>query len=134
MLGLDNGQISAYNGAMRRKLGSLITIETSILQAGVELRRRGIEEFHGFLIAKEIGELTVARRLTAHGTLYKALGRMQQAGLLKSRWEDPAIAADESRPRRRLYQVTAAGESALADVLALPGQPVLKPKAGLRTT
>ena len=119
---------------MRRKLGSPIAIEISVLRAGVELRRRGIEEFHGFLIAKEIEELTAARRLTAHGTLYKALGRMEQAGLLESRWEDPAIGAEESRPRRRLYQVTAAGESALADALAVTGQPVLKPRGGLQTT
>ena len=119
---------------MRRKSGSLIAIEASILWAGVELRRRGVDEFHGFLIAKEIGDLTVARRLTAHGTLYKALGRMEQAGLLESRWEDPAIAAEESRPRRRLYQVTAAGESALADALAVTGQPVLKPRGGLQAT
>ena len=119
---------------MRRKPGSLIAIETSILQAGVKLRRGGIAEFHGFLIAKEIGELVGARRLTAHGTLYKALSRMERAGLLKSRWEDPAIAADESRPRRRLYQVTAAGESALTDASAVTGQPAVKHKGELQTT
>ena len=55
-----------------------------------------------------------ARLLIAHGTLYKALGRMEQAGLLGSRWEDPVAAADDGRPRRRFYQVTVAGEAAFA--------------------
>ena len=52
--------------------------------------------------------------LTAHGTLYKALGRLEKAGLLESEWEDAAAAEDEGRPRRRLYSVTGAGALALA--------------------
>lgn len=74
---------------------------------------RGAPYFHGFLIAKEIKEREDARLLTAHGTLYKALDRMQKAGLLESDWEDPVAAAREGRPRRRFYRVTAAGEAAL---------------------
>jgi hypothetical protein len=35
-------------------------------------------------------------------------------GLLESSWEDPNVAADLGRPRRRFYEVTAAGEVALA--------------------
>jgi PadR family transcriptional regulator, regulatory protein PadR len=38
---------------------------------------------------------------------------MQTAGLLTSTWEDPALAAAEQRPLRRLYRITAAGEAAL---------------------
>ena len=56
--------------------------------------------------------------LTAYGTLYRALGRMEQMGLLKSRWEDPAIPARENRPGRRLYSLTAAGESAAREAAA----------------
>ena len=99
---------------MRRKAGALIPIEVSILETGIELRTRGAAYFHGFMIAKEIKEREEARLLTAHGTLYKALDRMQKAGLLESEWEDPAKAANEGRPRRRLYRVTTAGEAALA--------------------
>ena len=91
-------------------------IELSILEAGVNLRSRGVAEFHGFMVAKEIKEREDARLLTAHGTLYKALGRMESAGLLVRRWEDPLIAAQEERPRRRLYQVTVSGERVLASV------------------
>jgi DNA-binding PadR family transcriptional regulator len=99
---------------MRRKPGTLIPLELSILEAGIEMAVRGQPYFHGFLIAKRIKEREDARLLTAHGTLYRALDRMQKAGLLESQWEDPAMAAHKGRPRRRLYKVTTAGEAALA--------------------
>jgi DNA-binding PadR family transcriptional regulator len=105
---------------MRRKPGSLIPIEVSILETGMELRRRGTKSFHGFLIAREIKDREEARLLTAHGTLYRALDRLAQMGLLESEWEDPLVAAAESRPRRRFYWVTAAGEAALAQKSGLP--------------
>ena len=98
---------------MRRKSGALLPIELSILEAAVELGRRGAGEFHGFMIAAEVSEREGARLLTAYGTLYKALGRMEKAGLVESRWEDPLTAAFEGRPRRRLYHVTAVGEAAV---------------------
>lgn len=89
-------------------------LELSILEAGIELKMRGLDSFHGFLLAKEMKEREAARLLTAHGTLYRALDRLQRSGFLESEWEDPLIAASESRPRRRLYRVTAAGETAFA--------------------
>ena len=36
-------------------------------------------------------------------------------GFLVDRWEDPMIAAEDGRPRRRLYHVTVAGQQALVD-------------------
>jgi PadR family transcriptional regulator PadR len=83
-----------------------LPLEAAIL--GVEGR------FHGFGLAKELAERSEARKLTAHGTLYKALGRLEDAGLLRSAWEDADVAVAEGRPRRRLYEVTGAGERALA--------------------
>jgi PadR family transcriptional regulator, regulatory protein PadR len=73
---------------MRRRRGTLLPIEEAVLAAGIELRRSGTPEFHGFLVAKELRERDEARRLTAHGTLYKALDRLEKAGLVTSRWED----------------------------------------------
>lgn len=99
---------------MRRKPGTILPIEEGILSVAVELGRSGSGRFHGFEMAKHLQHLDDARRLTAHGTLYKALGRMEKAGLLESEWEDPQRAADEGRPRRRLYRVTGAGAAALA--------------------
>jgi PadR family transcriptional regulator, regulatory protein PadR len=99
---------------MRRKPGTLLPLEVDILEAGLELCRTGGARFHGFQLAKQIADHTGPRPLTAHGTLYKALQRLEEAGLLESQWEDPNIAATEGRPRRRLYEVTGAGERALA--------------------
>lgn len=99
---------------MRRKPGTLIPIEQDILEAGLALSGRGEPSFHGFLIAKEIQDDAEAKRLTSHGTLYKALDRLERAGHLASQWEDPEEAAIQQRPRRRLYQVTVKGAQTLA--------------------
>ncbi|MDA0353423.1 MAG: helix-turn-helix transcriptional regulator [Chloroflexi bacterium] len=98
---------------MRRKPGTLLPIEFNILAAGLELRASGTAEFHGYRAAHVIREQEAARMLTSHGTLYKALERLRTQGMLTSRWEDPAIAAEAGRPRRRLYTVTAAGIAAV---------------------
>lgn len=98
---------------VRRKPGTLLPLEVGILTVAVAVQRRGDPRFHGFELAKALAGAQ-ARSLTSHGTLYKALGRLEDRGLLTSTWEDPEIAADERRPRRRLYEVTGAGERALA--------------------
>ena len=103
---------------MRRKPGTLVPLERHILEAAMSLRSMGVAEPHGFLLARTIGEVTGQRQLTAYGTLYKALDRLERAGHLESRWEDPNFAAEGSRPRRRLYHVTPTGERALADARA----------------
>jgi DNA-binding PadR family transcriptional regulator len=77
-----------------------------------------LEVFHGYAIAREMRQGNEARRLIAHGTLYRALERLEDAGLLKSDMEDAIVAAAESRPRRRLYQVTAEGEQAYVSAAA----------------
>ena len=99
---------------MRRKAGQLVPLEIAICDAAARLRRRGVNEFHGYEIAKRIGEDVDSKLLTAYGTLYRALGRLESMGLLESRWEDPQIAANENRPGRRLYSLTGAAEETLA--------------------
>lgn len=91
----------------RRKPGTLVPIETDILEAGLALVQSGQTEFHGFGLAQTMRERAGAHSLTAHGTLYKALARLEEFGLLASRWEDAA--AVDGRPRRRLYELTPAG-------------------------
>jgi PadR family transcriptional regulator PadR len=91
----------------RRKPGTLLPLETEILGVALALLRSGQATFHGFGLAQTMREQTGSRSLTAHGTLYKALSRLEEFGLLTSRWEDAAAA--EGRPRRRLYELTKQG-------------------------
>ncbi len=104
----------------RRKPGTLLPLETEILAVALTLRRSGQATVHGFALAQAMREQRGSRALTGHGTLYKALGRLEQFGLLTSHWEDPAAA--ERRPRRRLYELTGEGarvaQQALADEAA----------------
>jgi len=98
---------------VRRKPGQLLPLELAICEAALDLRARGGESFHGYELARTLRRASDARLLTAYGTLYRALGRLEDMGLLESRWEDPAIPARENRPGRRLYSLTAKGEAAL---------------------
>jgi DNA-binding PadR family transcriptional regulator len=109
---------------MRRKKGALVQLEIEILSTLAISRKDRIVECHGFQIAKFLQEGARARLLTAHGTLYRALGRLEQMGLLESRWEDPHIAATDGRPVRRLYHLTGAGTSALIDARADAKAPI----------
>lgn len=106
----------------RRKPGTLLPLETEILEVALSMLRSGQATFYGFGLAQTMREQSGSRSLTAHGTLYKALSRLEEFGLLTSRWEDAATA--EGRPRRRLYELTRQGahmvEHALADKAVAP--------------
>jgi PadR family transcriptional regulator PadR len=64
---------------------------------------------HGYAIIKELRERSRGEFDVLEGTLYPALHRLEQAGLIKSRW---ATAAGR---RRRVYELTARGTKALAE-------------------
>ncbi|GAA5030336.1 PadR family transcriptional regulator [Actinopolymorpha pittospori] len=91
----------------RRKPGTLLRLEEEVLVTALVMSRSGQTTFHGFGLAQTMREQRGSRSLTAHGTLYKALSRLEEFGLLSSRWEDAAAA--EGRPRRRLYELTGKG-------------------------
>lgn len=114
---------------MRRKPGALVPLEVAILDAAAAR----YERFHGFELARALANADGARGLTAHGTLYKALGRLAGQGLLEAEWEDPAIGEREGRPRRRLYRITGEGERRLAAErrTAAPAGSSSRPAAGL---
>lgn len=97
---------------MRRKANTLVPLEVAILGGSVEFVRSGAREFHGYAMARVLRDEVGARQLTGHGTLYRALERLEKLGFLASRWEDPAVAAGEQRPLRRLYHITASGQHA----------------------
>jgi DNA-binding PadR family transcriptional regulator len=90
----------------RRKPGALIDLERAILAATLSGG-----EYHGYELAQRVDR---PRPLIGHGTIYKALGRLEGMGLLSSRWEDAEVAELARRPRRRLYRINAAGAAAAA--------------------
>jgi DNA-binding PadR family transcriptional regulator len=100
----------------RRKPGTLLPLETEILEVALSMRPSGQATFHGFGLAQTMRERSGSRSLTGHGTLYKALSRLEEFGLLASHWEDPAAA--QGRPRRRLYELTKQGAQVAAEALA----------------
>ena len=52
------------------------------------------------------------------GTVDPILRRLDEEGLVRSRWERETIARREPRPPRRYYELTAAGEARLAEARA----------------
>jgi PadR family transcriptional regulator PadR len=62
---------------------------------------------HGYLVIDRLRETSRGAFDLAEGTVYPALHRLESAGLLKSRWDD-------ATRRRRTYELTARGQSALA--------------------
>jgi PadR family transcriptional regulator len=64
---------------------------------------------HGFDIMRITG--------LASGTVYPALRRLEDAGWLRSRWEDHRVARNELRPARKYYEITKAGAVALTAAL-----------------
>lgn len=112
----------------RRKPGTLLPLELEILGLALERARSGEGPFYGFALAQAMQERRGSQSLTAHGTLYKALGRLERAGLLTSAWEDPDAA--EGRPRRRLYELTEQGAASATS--ARSAQDVGRPAGPVR--
>lgn len=83
---------------------------------------RAVREGHAF------GADIMGATELSGGSVYKILRRIERRGLVEGHWEDPTIAEDERRPRRRYYRMTPAGEAALDVALerfrALAGAPL----------
>src|SRR6516165_8436929 len=65
---------------------------------------------HGYAVIEEIRRRSGQAFDLPEGTIYPALHRLEQAGLLSSRWT-----AGETGRQRRVYVLTRRGRSALAD-------------------
>lgn len=119
---LDYGKVSSYSFSMsRRKQGSLLHLEARILEIAEKLESKG-DVVYGFALASALSA-DDGKSLTSHGTLYKALARMAESGLLEATWEDPEIAEGERRPRRRFYRITTNGKTALGAVQSVAPEP-----------
>lgn len=127
---LTIAQISAYYQAMpKRKPGGLLPIETSILAIMVERELQMRPGIHGYDLAKDLALREHRKLLAGHGTIYRALSRLEDARLVTSSWEVLDPQAEPDRPRRRFYRVTPAGVEALATAAAV-GVPSLQPIEG----
>ena len=71
------------------------------------LDRRG--PMHGYAMSQHIARVTDDALVVQEGSLYPALHRMTQAGLLRSSW-----APSDTGRRARYYEITAAGRKQLA--------------------
>src|SRR5512133_2557453 len=98
-----------YSPIMRRRAGQLLGLEVKILEMALILKGQGHPRFHGFHMATQL-DGAGASTLIAHGTLYKALSRLEEGGLLARQWEDPEVAEAEARPRRKYYWLTSEGQ------------------------
>ena len=66
-------------------------------------------ELHGYAIMQAVAEMTGGRETILPGTLYAALARMVDEGLIEAR--DPADASSGG-PKRRYYRSTRLGRTA----------------------
>jgi len=62
---------------------------------------------HGYALIERLRLRSEGRFDLPEGTIYPALHRLEQAGLLRSRW------SDDGPRRRRLYELTAHGTNVL---------------------
>jgi PadR family transcriptional regulator len=69
---------------------------------------------HGYAIIQEIRRRSGETFDLPEGTVYPALHRLEEAGLLSSRW-----ASSETGRKRRIYSLTPRGRRAFADQRAL---------------
>jgi len=74
------------------------------------LKTLDLEPLHGWAISKRIRSLSGEILKVGQGSLYPALHRLRDRGLIKSKWE-----ISERDQRVRVYRLTRAGREALAE-------------------
>jgi PadR family transcriptional regulator PadR len=117
--------VTIQSMATRQGRGSLARVRWSIDCLGIEYRGMGRESFsghlellllaalqaeprHGYGVIEHLRRTSGGRFDYPEGTVYPALHRLEAGGLLRSRWKEV-----EGR-RRRVYELTRRGETALA--------------------
>jgi len=84
----------------------LVAASATTLVLGILAER----ESYGYAILKRIGDLSGGRLSWNDGMLYPLLHRLERGGQVSSSWQ-----VAESGRRRKLYCITAAGRTALAE-------------------
>ena len=88
----------------RRRPGDHLPLTIPVFQILLSLADR---DLHGYAIIQDIGERTEGEVQLTASTLYAALKRLLDAGLVEELAERPAPGEDDSR--RRYYRVTPLG-------------------------
>ena len=70
----------------------------------------GQDAIHGWAVIKRIEQITSGKTCPSTGSLYLAMGRLQERGLL----EDASAPSDEKDQRRRFYRLSALGQRVLS--------------------
>ena len=84
--------------------GHLETMVLSALEGG---------DAHGFEVLRRLEAAGCGALRLKEGSLYPALYRMEEAGLIQGAWEDGA--STRRGPRRRVYRLTRKGSGRLAE-------------------
>ena len=64
---------------------------------------------HGYVLVRQLAEQSAGAFTLGEGTLYPALHRLEQDGLIEGSW------TTHDRRRRRVYRLTTAGEASLVE-------------------
>ena len=77
------------------------------------LSRSAVHVLHALAHGARYGFDIIDRTGLSSATVYPTLGKLEDAGLIASTWENAAVAHAEKRPPRRYYELRAPGRKAL---------------------
>ncbi|MBI2424909.1 MAG: helix-turn-helix transcriptional regulator [Candidatus Hydrogenedentes bacterium] len=69
---------------------------------------------HGYMILNRLRELSAGTLQLREGSLYPALYRLEESGLVRARW-DTSGSEERPGPRRRTYSLTRRGKKTLSE-------------------
>lgn len=87
--------------------------QSDVLRGSIELlvlKTLSLDPMHGWGIGQRIQQISGGQMEVNQGSLYPALQRLEQRGLITSDWQ-----ITENSRRARYYQITAAGRRALGE-------------------
>lgn len=95
----------------------MLDFDTGVGLGRTHLSFGSVAILHAIAGGRRFGfDIMATTRLTS-GTVYPALDRLEKLGLVRSNWEDEAVAHAEGRPARRYFRLTPAGATALRAAL-----------------
>ena len=87
--------------------------QSEVLRGSIDLlvlKTLSLASMHGWGIGQRIQQISGGELEVNQGSLYPALQRLEQRGLIRSDW-----GTTENNRRARYYEITAAGRRALGD-------------------